>query len=139
MLADTIKHYDSLFAPLDFEIVTERLPPMPLPKVVLEQFLHNGITNALKYALQEGIRPKLKFGGGWSNTGEPYWFLEDNGPGLLTDKSPAHDPAKAEQKKHKGQGIGLSKLREQLAFYSGDLLLQSGGRQGVKLVVTVHK
>lgn len=136
LLADTIKHYDSLFAQLDFEIVTERLPPMPLPKVVLEQFLHNGITNVLKHAHQSDTTTKVTIGGNWDEHETPYWYIEDNGCGL-------NESVKIEQigSKHvlsiKGVGMGLKKLKSQLSFYGANLLFESEKNKGARLTLTV--
>lgn len=137
LVKELLLQYKSKLTQLNFRIETESLPPIALPPVVLQQFLHNGITNALKYAPREGNpAPLLKIGGHVDPEGKAYWHLEDDGPGILDTKKEAILFGEKALESRQGQGVGLKKLRDQIALYGGKLTISTGQWGGCKLIVS---
>lgn len=137
LVKELLLQYESKLTELNFRIEKESLPAITLPPVVMQQFLHNGITNALKYAPREGNpAPLLKIGGHVDPAGKAYWYLEDNGPGMPDTKKEAILFGEKALVSPQGQGVGLKKLRDQIALYGGQLTISDGQWGGCKLIVS---
>lgn len=139
ILEETIEHYRLILAQNDFEIETELLPEVPLPPILLKQFLHNGITNAIKYVPQKGIRPYLKIAGGVDKKGVPFWFIQDNGLGKGAKSQLASNSGAKDFSGKKGLGIGLQKLKKQLELFGASLQIGDLPGKGFRLTLAVKK
>jgi signal transduction histidine kinase len=139
ILEETIEHYRLALAQNNFEIETELLPETPLPPTLLKQFLHNGITNAIKYAPQKGVRPYLKIAGGIDKKGGSFWFIQDNGLSKGAKNKPVSNSGAQAFSDKKGLGIGLQKLKKQLELFGASLQLSDFPEKGFRLTLAMKK
>lgn len=114
LVMDVLKQFEQPLRQKGFKVTTEKLPALNLPKAVIYQLLQNVITNAVKYAPQEGRLPQLRFSGGTDEADLSYWLIQDNGPGL-------QDTGVAARHEMGGKSIGLQKLQESLTTYGYSL------------------
>lgn len=132
---DVLQAYEQDLNLAGFQVFREALTSVNLPAVILQQLMHNLVSNALKYASLPNKAPILRITAEAGPDGNSCWVIEDNGPGL---SSAAFKDVPAEGNsptKKQGRGIGLKLLQSQLALYGARLSLESSQLGGLRVVV----
>lgn len=132
---DVLQAYEQDLNLAGFQVFREALTSVNLPAVILQQLMHNLVSNALKYAPLPNKAPILRITAEAGPDGNSCWVIEDNGPGL---SSAAFKDVPAEGNsptKKQGRGIGLKLLQSQLALYGARLSLESSQLGGLRVVV----
>ncbi|MFK8165319.1 MAG: hypothetical protein AB8H12_22925 [Lewinella sp.] len=139
IVKELLAHYSPKLTQLQFVVTAEMTRGVPLPPAVVSQFLHNGISNAIKYVPQQGRLPRLRIGGGPGKGGAAYLFIEDNGQGIDAKTKGAILTGQRIKKNVGSQGIGLATLKTQLQIYNLALELNDAEGGGLQLAVTKHQ
>lgn len=137
-ISGVVEIYAADLSRLNFFVVREKMTAAAIPPVVIQQLLHNVLSNALKYVPVEGTTPILRITSEAAPTGHFYWVIEDNGPGIahhqLTKVLTGHDLSTTSN--GNGQGVGLSLLQAQLSMYGACIVLHKSELGGLRVVVT---
>lgn len=118
----------------ELDIQTTRLSPVFLPAPIQEQVFRNIITNALSHAAS-ARQPLLRIAEEKDDSGNLYWVLEDNGPGIPAQRREAIFNTHTSPREGSGQQMGLSLLRATLREYGADFRVEERKGGGARFVV----
>lgn len=135
VINETIEMYAVELKQLNFFVIRGKMTAAAIPPVVIQQLIHNTVSNALKYVPVEGITPMLRITSRSLANGHFYWVIEDNGPGMHQKELKKMTTTGFLFRDGTGRGVGLSIMQSQLLIYGAHLTLHKSVLGGLKVVV----
>lgn len=135
IISALLQHYAPELTTLQVMVQIDRIPDLPIPLTAIEEFLHNGITNVLKYVPQVDKIPSLRIYGQSSPNEVGFLCIEDNGPGISPAALEAffHDQPTGATKDR--GGIGLINLKKNLRTMNLVLAPENKAEGGLRLKI----
>lgn len=130
-----IKSYAAELNQLNFLVVREKMTAASLPPVVIQQLIHNTLSNAIKYVPTQGTTPIIRFASRPAQNGDFQWSIEDNGPGLKRKRAHKLLVSRSLFSTDGGTKMGLSLLKAQLSVYGAGLTVHKSELGGLKISV----